>query len=61
MRPTLNFGPPSADMSGMDLMMQFGAMAGAATLILRIALVERARVVAQLARVRVEEGHAVRR
>ena len=41
--------------------MQFGAMAGAATLILRVALVERARVVAQLARVRVDEGHAVRR
>jgi hypothetical protein len=45
----------------MDLMMQFGAMALASTLILRVALEERARVVAQLARVRVEEDHAVRR
>ena len=47
----------------MDLMMQFGAMALASTLILRIALAERARVIAQLARVRVDErqGHAVRR
>ena len=60
LRPTLNFGPPSADMSGMDLMMQFGAMALAATLILRIALVERARVVAQLARVRVDERQGQR-
>ena len=45
----------------MDLMMQFGAMALASTLILRMALAERARVVAQLARVRVEEGQTVRR
>jgi len=47
----------------MDLMLQFGAMALASTLILKIALAERARVIAQLARVRVDErqGHAVRR
>jgi hypothetical protein len=45
----------------MELMMQFGAMALASTLILRIALAERARLVAQLARVRVEEQRAARR
>ncbi len=41
--------------------MQFGAMALASTLILRMALAERARVQAQLVRVRVETRQAVRR
>lgn len=41
--------------------MQFGAMALASTLILRIALAERTRAVAELARVRVEERQSVRR
>jgi hypothetical protein len=45
----------------MDLMLQFGAMALASTLILRIALAERARLTAELVRVPVEERQAVRR
>jgi hypothetical protein len=45
----------------MDLVLQFGAMALTSTLILRIALAERARLQAQLARVPVEERQAVRR
>jgi hypothetical protein len=39
----------------MELFVQFGAMALASTLILRIALAERARLNAELVRVRVEE------
>ncbi|HEX7276317.1 MAG TPA: hypothetical protein VF244_03000 [Acidimicrobiales bacterium] len=39
----------------MDLIVQFGTMALASTLILRIALAERARLNAELIRVRVEE------
>ncbi len=41
--------------------MQFGAMALASTMILRLALAERARLQAELIRVRVEERQAVRR
>jgi len=42
-------------------MLQFGAMALTSTLILRIAFAERARLDAQLVRVRVEERQAGRR
>ncbi len=46
----------------MDLFVQFGSMALASTLILRIGLAERARLNGELARVRVEERRqAVRR
>jgi hypothetical protein len=51
----------SVDNDGMDLFLQWSGMAVAATMILRLALAERARIVAQLARVRVEEGYAARR
>ena len=42
-------------------MLQFTAMALTSTMILRLALAERARLVAELTRVRVDEGRAVRR
>ena len=39
----------------MDLILQFAAMAVTTTMILRLALAERARIAAQLVRVRVED------
>jgi hypothetical protein len=45
----------------MDLLLPWCAMMTTSTLILRLALAERTRLVAELALVRVQEGYAVRR
>jgi len=57
----LNYAVELADNLYMDLMLQFCAMALTSTMILRHALAERARLVAELAVARVEGGYAVRR
>lgn len=59
--PPLNSLPDLVDNQGMDLTLQFCAMAVSSTLILRLALAERARLVSELALARVREGCAVRR
>ena len=52
----LNSAAQVVDKPGMDLVLQFGAMALTSTMILRLALAERARQVAEPARVRVDDG-----
>jgi hypothetical protein len=57
----LNSGAVSSDNTSMGLTLQFAAMALSSTMILRLALAERARLQVELARVRAESGYAVRR
>jgi hypothetical protein len=57
----LNWTAVPADNHDMDLMLQFCAMALTSTMILRLAIKERARVAAELVRVRVEPADRSRR
>ena len=61
MAELLNSGAVSSDNTSMGLTLQFAAMALSSTIILRLALAERARLQVELARVRAESGYAVRR